>query len=70
MMTKSLLRSKMAQYNDRQEDLASALGISLSRLNAKINETGGAEFRQNEIALIKDRYALMPGEVDAIFFAS
>ena len=67
-MNKSLLRSYMAKYNDTQETLASALRISLSRLNAKINETDGAEFKQTEIAFIKMRYHLSPKEIDAIFF--
>lgn len=38
MLDKALLRSKMVAYEDTQRTLAAALGISLSRLNAKINE--------------------------------
>ena len=57
-------------YKRQQEDLAKAIGISLQRLNAKINETGGAEFTQGEIQGIKERYKLTPDEVDNIFFAS
>ena len=56
----------MVKYGDSQKDLATALGISLSRLNLKIN--GGADFRQAEILFIKDRYKLKPEEIDAIFF--
>lgn len=56
----------MVKYGDSQKDLAIALGISLSRLNLKIN--GGADFRQAEILFIKDRYKLKPEEIDAIFF--
>lgn len=67
-MDKALLRSHMAKHSDTQEDLANYLGISLSRLNAKINESGGAEFKQTEIALIKRRYGLSARETDAIFF--
>ena len=66
-MNKALLRSHMAKRNDTQEDLANYLGISLSRLNAKINETCGAKFKQTEIAFIKKRYGLTPRETDAIF---
>ena len=69
MLNKAKLRSHMVANNDTQESLANALGISLSRLNAKINEYGGAEFKQNEIAFIKARYSLKPTETDAIFFA-
>lgn len=68
-MNKALLRSHMAKHNDTQEALANYLGISLSRLNAKINETSGAEFKQTEIAFIKKRYSLTPRETDAIFFS-
>lgn len=67
-MDKALLRSHMAKYGDTQESLAEYLGISLSRLNAKINEAGGAEFKQTEIAFIKRRYGLSPRETDSIFF--
>ncbi|MBS6064003.1 MAG: hypothetical protein KH972_09035 [Peptostreptococcaceae bacterium] len=69
-MNKNLLSSKMKLFNDTQETLANAIGISLSRLNAKINETGGAEFTQSEIQIIKKRYSLNAEEVDEIFFAS
>lgn len=65
-MNKPLLRAEMMKYGDSQKDLANALGISLSRLNLKIN--GGADFRQAEILFIKDRYKLKPEEIDAIFF--
>ena len=59
----------MKLFGDTQADLADALGISLSRTNAKINETDGAEFTKREIAIIKFRYHLNAEEVDAIFFA-
>jgi hypothetical protein len=60
--------SKMKLFGDTQSSLAEALGLSLSRLNAKINETDGAEFVQSEILFIKIRYHLTPEEVDQIFF--
>lgn len=66
-MNKPLMRAEMMKYGDSQKDLANALGISLSRLNLKIN--GGADFRQAEILFIKDRYKLKPEEIDAIFFS-
>lgn len=68
-MNKSLLKAEMSRYEDTQATLAKALGISLSRLNAKINETGGAEFTQTEILFIKERYRLDPSAIDSIFFA-
>ena len=67
-MNKPLLESKMKLKQDNQSDLANYLGISLSRLNAKINEKDGAEFNQGEIKEIKRRYDLTPEEVDQIFF--
>lgn len=69
-MNKQMLVGIMYTHGDTQEDLAKAIGISLQRLNAKINETGGAEFTQGEIQGIKERYKLTPDEVDNIFFAS
>jgi len=67
-MNKNLLISKMKLFGDTQKSLAEYLGISLTRLNEKINETDGAEFRKREITLIKIRYNLTAEEVDQIFF--
>ena len=67
-MNKNLLMSVLKKNGDNQSDLASALGLSLSRTNAKINETDGAQFYQSEIATIKNHYKLTAEEVDAIFF--
>lgn len=66
-MNKNMFVSKMKLFGDTQAILAEALGISLSRLNAKINETDGAEFTQSEIIFIKVRYHLTAEEADAIF---
>ena len=68
-MNKNMFVSKMKLFGDTQQVLADALGISLSRLNAKINETNGSQFRQNEIAFFRNRWHLTPDEVDQIFFA-
>lgn len=68
-MDKNLLRSYMAEYGDTQAKLADAMGISLSRLNAKINEAKGAEFVQSEIQFIADRYHMKAKDVTAVFFA-
>ncbi|MCZ9313134.1 MAG: hypothetical protein O0V67_07130 [Methanocorpusculum sp.] len=67
-MNKNKLISVMKLHGDTQESLADAIGISLSRLNAKINQTGGAEFTMGEIRIIKIRYNLTSQEVDEIFF--
>ena len=69
-MNKNMFVSKMKLFGDTQEILATALGISLSRLNAKINETDGAEFKQSEITFFIIRWRLTAEEVGQIFFAS
>lgn len=67
-MNKAMLESIMKLHTDTQADLARYLGISLSRLNAKINEYRGAQFFQTEIAAIKKRYSLTEKQIDTIFF--
>lgn len=62
--------SKMKLFGDTQEILAEALGLSLSGLNAKINETNGSQFRLKEIKFFRNRWHLTPEEIDQIFFAS
>lgn len=63
-----LLKSYIVKHDKTQRELAEAMDVSLSRLNAKINETGGAEFSQGEIAFIKNRYNLSAEEINKIFF--
>ncbi len=67
-MNKALLMSQVVKNNDTQATVAEAMGLSASRLNAKINEREGAEFTQAEIQFFIDRYRLSPEEVSAIFF--
>lgn len=69
-MNKLKLVGLMHENGDTQESLASAIGISLQRFNAKINETNGAEFTQGEIQSIKERYDLTAEAIDEIFFKS
>ena len=69
-MNKNMFVSKMKLFGDTQAILAEALGMSLSRLNAKINEINGAQFRMSEIKFFRDRWHLTPEEVDQIFFTS
>lgn len=68
-MNKQLLMSVLAKNDHKQSDLAKLLCLSLSRTNAKINETDGAQFNQNEIAVIKSNYKLTAKDIDEIFFA-
>jgi DNA-binding transcriptional regulator YiaG len=67
-LKKNVFISKMKLFNDTNESLAKYIGISRSRLNAKINGTGGAEFTQGEIQKIRDKYDLSNDEVNDIFF--
>lgn len=69
MMNKYRLKEKMEGYGDTQKTLADAIGISLSCLNAKINESQNTCFRQSEINFIRHRYGLSPDETAEIFFA-
>ena len=62
-----VLKSYIVRYDKNQKNLADAMELSLSRLNAKINETG-AEFNQSEIKFIKKRYRLTDKETQNIFF--
>ena len=56
----------MILYGDTNRDLAKYLGISQQSVSSKINENG-TEFRQGEIAKIKDRYSLSAEQVNNIF---
>lgn len=67
-MNKRKLNAIMQLHGESQQDLARYLQLSLSRLNAKINEYRGAQFRQNEIAAIQEHYSLSAEEVNEIFF--
>lgn len=66
-LNKQMLQSLIVLRDFKQENLAKALGISLSRLNAKMNENN-AEFTQSEITAIRDRYKLTDKQVGSIFF--
>ena len=68
-MDKTLLSSVMVKNHDTQRKLAEAMGLSLSRFNAKINERDGAEFTQTEMTFIISRYKLSNDEAMKIFFA-
>ena len=67
MINKNLLASFMKKYGETQRNLAEALGISLSRLNAKINNWNGADFTQAEIEFIMNHYRMSKKEGSSIF---
>ena len=68
-MSLSALKPYIMRYDGTQKALAEAMGISLSRLNAKINGTNNADFKQSEIQFLRERYKLSNKEVGDIFFA-
>ena len=68
MIKKNMLASFMKKYGETQRDLANALGISLSRLNAKINTWNGADFTQAEVEFIMNRYHMSRKEGSSIFY--
>lgn len=67
-MNKELLRSVMVLNGDTNRDLAVFLDISEQSVSNKINENG-TEFKQGEIAAIRQRYGLTAEQVTDIFFA-
>ena len=67
MINKNLLASFMKKNGETQRNLAEALGTSLSRLNAKINNWNGADFTQAEIEFIMNRYRMSKKEGSSIF---
>ncbi len=68
-MNKELLKYYILQYDKTQKNLAEAMGISASTLNAKINNYRGAEFTEPELRFIMERYRLDVDEFNRIFFS-
>lgn len=68
-MDKNLLRSIMVRNGDTNASLAAYLGITEQSVSNKINENG-TEFKQGEIAKIKEKYSLDSGMIDRIFFGA
>ncbi len=67
-MNANLFKGEMKKLGYRQADVAEKIGISLSRFNAKINGTQGAEFSLAEIRAIKSLFGFSAEQVDIIFF--
>lgn len=68
-MDKDLLKGQIRSLGMTQSDIATKIGISLSRFNAKINETDGAEFSLGEVQALKRVLHLTSEQVDLIFLA-
>lgn len=67
-MNSNLLKGEIRAKAMTQENIARSIGISLSRFNAKLNGTGGAEFSLGEIRSIKTVLGLSAEQIDHIFF--
>ena len=67
MVNKAEFRAEMVRHGDRQEDLAKALGMSVTTLSLKINNERA--FTAPEIELIALRYKLTAEAIQRIFFA-
>lgn len=69
-MNTALLKGKIRERDYTQADVAKEIGISLSRFNAKINGTDGAEFSLGEVLAMKKVLCLDAELIDEIFFAT
>lgn len=67
-MNANLLKGKMMERGMTQEEVAKKIGISLSRFNAKLNETGGAEFSLGEVKSLIELFRLSAKQIDQTFF--
>lgn len=67
-MNSTELEVEMLRNGDSGADLAEAIGITHPTFSNKKN--GKAEFTQNEIKSISDRYKLSPERIKEIFFAN
>ena len=67
-MQANMLKGKLTENVMTQANAAERIGISLSRFNAKLNETRGAEFSLGEVLALKNVLNLSPEQIDQIFF--
>ena len=66
-MNGNLIRARIAELGLTQEKTAVAANISLSRFNAKLNGTNGAQFSLKDIRALKKVLDLSPQQIDDIF---
>lgn len=67
-MKKEKLLAVIKENGETQGDLAEAIGLSRTRLCAKIHGTNNAVFTQPEIVAIKRHYNLTDEQINLIFF--
>lgn len=68
-MNSALLKGKIVENAMTQTEVSQNIGISLSRFNAKLNNTGGAEFTLGEVRALKELLNLDSTQVEKIFFS-
>ena len=66
-MNRDALLGKLREHGLTQEDGAKMCNMSRSRYNAKINGTGGAEFKLGEIRAMMSGIPLTTAEAASIF---
>ncbi|WP_066455044.1 hypothetical protein [Anaerotruncus rubiinfantis] len=67
-MNADKLKGKIKEHAMTQDMVAKKIGLSLSRFNAKLNGTDGAEFSLGEAQSLKWLFELTSEQVDEIFF--
>ena len=65
-MNSNEMKAVMKREGDTQKELAEALGLPVSGVNARIN--GNVDFRASEIVTIRKRYNLTDQDIGEIFF--
>lgn len=68
-MDAAALKGKIKAKSMAQRDVAQKTGISLSRFNAKLNGTKGAEFTLGEIKALRRVLDINTEETEYIFFS-
>lgn len=66
-MNKDMLKGCMRSCGMTQKEVAAKMGISLSRFNAKVNETNGAELSLGETRQLRQILSLSSEQIDLIF---
>ena len=66
-MNSDLIKGKIRELGMTQSDRAEKMGLSLSRFNAKLNETAGAEFSLGEAQAMIRILQLSRDQIEQIF---
>ena len=66
-MNARLIKARIAELGMTQKTTADAANISLSRFNAKLNGTNGAQFSLKDILALKKVLDLSAQQIDDIF---